>query len=434
MRRIIGAATVAIGLAACLLPVRVATMGTPGITPLPCGAGPWQADDPAFVALSGAKAYFGRTDGGAYRIEIPDRWNGDLVLYAHGYRAAGGKDGRTLRVADSPIRAHLIQQGFAWAASSYACNGYVPGQGLDSTVALTSLFTEANGGRQPRRTYLTGTSMGGHVTLLGMQEYPTMFAGGLAMCAAGPGLFDYYSAVGAAAEVITGVRFTRDGLREETSRMAELLGKPPDYTQEGRELASVEVRISGGPRPFAMEGLASRFLGNISGSALAGGASPSNRAVDTTGFHLEIAPGLGISTEALNSRARRLTADPQIRSASGPYEELVPFDGQIERPVLTMHGTGDLFVPIFLERTLKSAVDAAGRDNLLAQRIYRIAGHCQFSQPEMIRSFDDLVAWSTGGAKPAGDDVTTDLRDAGRRFTNPLRDGDPGHLGVSPTR
>jgi len=28
-------------------------------------------------------------DGGLYRIEIPDTWNGELVLYAHGYQPAG---------------------------------------------------------------------------------------------------------------------------------------------------------------------------------------------------------------------------------------------------------------------------------------------------------------------------------------------------------
>ena len=42
--------------------------------------------------------------------------------------------------------------------------------------------------------------------------------------------------------------------------MTEILGKPPDYTDKGRQLASVEIQISGGPRPFAVEGLASRFL------------------------------------------------------------------------------------------------------------------------------------------------------------------------------
>jgi dienelactone hydrolase len=413
-------------IAAWLVPTPAATMGRPGVNPVPCPSLTWEPQDPAFEALPGARAFFGSYDGGLYRMEIPERWNGDLVLYAHGYRAAGGTNGRRLTVGNAPIREHLVEAGYAWAASSYRCNGYVPGQGLEDTVALTDLFTKTNGGRAPGRVYLTGTSMGGHVALLGMQEYPTRFAAGLAMCPAGPALFDYFAAVGGAAEVITGVQFTRAGLRDDLAKMTGTLGRPPDYTAKGRQLASVEIQISGGTRPFAMEGLESRFLGNISGSALAGGTSPADRAVDTTGFTYAIEDGLGISAAALNERARRKTGDAGIRSPSGPYEELVPFDGQIARPLLTMHGTGDLYVPIFLERTLKRAVHAAGHDDLLVQRIYRIAGHCRFSDQEMTQAFDALVGWATRGARPAGDDVDADLSRAGMTFTNPLREGDPG--------
>ena len=117
----------------------------------------------------------------------------------------------------------------------------------------------------------------------------------------------------------------------------------------------------------------------------------------------------------------------------GPFDELVPFDGQIQRPLLTMHGTGDLYVPIHLERTLKRAVMDAKHDDLLVQRIYRIAGHCGFNVAEQAKSFDDLVTWVRQGIKPAGDDIFGDLRDAGRTFTSPLREGDPGGLTVTTT-
>jgi pimeloyl-ACP methyl ester carboxylesterase len=334
-------------------------------------------------------------------------------------------------VGNSPIREHLIDGGYAWAASSYRCNGYVPGQGLEDSIDLVSLFTALNGDREPERVYLTGTSMGGHVTLLGMHEYPTLFVGGLAMCPAGPGLFDFFAAVGGAAEVITGVRFTQGEVGSQTATMATMLGSPGDFTEKGRQLASVEIEISGGSRPFAMEGLESRFLANISGAALAGETSASNRAVDTRGFTYAIEPGLGISAEALNQQARRKTGDPAMRGPSGPFEELRPFDGQIERPLLTMHGTGDLFVPIFLQRTLKDAVVAAGNGDLLVQRIYRIPGHCGFSDQEMTRAFDDLVTWVTTGSRPAGDDVSASLANAGLTFTTPLREGDPGGVGVT---
>ena len=51
--------------------------------------------DPAGRVLS--TVYAAMVDGAAYRIEVPRRWNGDLVIYAHGYRGTG----RTVWV-DSP--------------------------------------------------------------------------------------------------------------------------------------------------------------------------------------------------------------------------------------------------------------------------------------------------------------------------------------------
>jgi pimeloyl-ACP methyl ester carboxylesterase len=413
---------------------RTNALGRPGITPVPCPDQAWQLGDPKFDALPGAKAYFGQYDGGIYKIEIPDTWNGELALYAHGYVPSSGAQGSALRVGNSPIRDHLIKEGYAWAASSYRCNGYVPGQGLLDTMALTDLFTKFNGGRAPQRVYLTGSSMGGHVTLLGMHEFPTSFAGGLAMCPAGPELFDFFAATAGAAEVITGVQMKLDTLQADLAKMNEMLGKPPDYTEKGRQLASVEIQISGGPRPFAMEGLGSsgRFAGNISGASLAGSTTPSNRAVMTTHIKYAIDEGLGLTADALNKGARRKALDAGIRNPMGPYDELVPFDGKLERPTLTLHGTGDLFVPIFLEQTLKRAVVAAGKESLLAQRIYRIAGHCGFSQPEMVKAFDDLATWVHKGTKPEGDEVYGDLSTAGLKFTNPLRPNDPGGIRVAP--
>jgi pimeloyl-ACP methyl ester carboxylesterase len=407
----------------------VESVGRPGLTPVSCPQQEWQAADASFTALPGARAFFGQYPGGVYQIEIPDNWNGELMLSAHGFVSNGGERGSQLRVRPPAIREHLVEQGFAWAASSYRCNGYVPGVGLEDTMALTALFTRFNDGTAPRRTYLTGTSMGGHVTLLGMHEFPTAFAGGLAMCPAGPELFDYFTAVGAAAEVITGITFADPrSVQRDVERMAAVLGRPPAYTEKGRQLAHVQIELSGGPRPFAVEGLESRFLQNISGGALAGSQSPSSRAVTNAHYTYRIDSALGLTSERLNAQVRRKAPDMSVRGASGPYDELVPFDGRIERPVLTMHGTDDLCVPIHLEQTLHRAVAAAGRDTLLVQRVYRIPGHCGFTVQEQARSFDDLVRWVRDGVRPEGDTVFGDLRDAGRRFTSPLREGDPGGL------
>jgi len=409
--------------------------GYSNFTPVPCGNQAWESVDPTFEALPGAKAYFGKYDGGVYHVEIPDKWNGELVLSAHGYVAAGQGRGTQLRVGEPLFRKHLVERGYAWAASSYRCNGYVPGQGLLDTIALVDLFKTLNGGRAAGRVYLTGTSMGGHVTVLGMHAFPTAFAGGLAMCAAGPELFDYFTAVSAASEVVSGLKFEPGNTREIGAKMNEIFGAPADYTDKGRAMANIEIDLSGGARPFAAEGLASggRFASNVTSGAnsMSGSTAPTSAVTTNMYYTYALDEELGLSGNHLSSMVRIKRPDNKYRDSTGPYAELFPFSGKIERPLLTMHGTGDLFVPIHLERTLNRAVTSAGEQDLLVQRIYRIAGHCGFNAEEEARAFDDLAAWVHGGPKPDGDNVIGNLRDAGKKFTNPLRQGDPGHLSVT---
>ena len=66
--------------------------------------------------------------------------------------------------------------------------------------------------------------------------------------------------------------------------MNAILGTPPHYTEKGRQLASVEIHLSGGPRPFAVEGLRPPVRRNISSGAARSPAAPRhrNRAVATT--------------------------------------------------------------------------------------------------------------------------------------------------------
>ena len=118
MRRRFFVSAVLIAASSALWTVPTESVGRPGITPVACPQQTWQPTDPAFDALPGATAYFGQYDGGIYRIEIPDRWNGELMLSAHGFTTNAGPRGSELRVGLPLIREHLIQEGFAWAASS----------------------------------------------------------------------------------------------------------------------------------------------------------------------------------------------------------------------------------------------------------------------------------------------------------------------------
>jgi pimeloyl-ACP methyl ester carboxylesterase len=379
--------------------------------------------------LPGASAFFGRYEGGLYRIEIPKQWNGELVLFAHGLRREDGPQGDLLApVFPLLLREHLIDRGFAWAASSYRCNGRVTGIGLLDTKALIDLFPKFTAGKAATRVYLTGQSMGGRITLLGLRHFPDVFGGGLAMCPADTDTTDFFTAVAAAAEYITGVQPTVATMQQDLATMSEVLGTPPSFTVKGRQLASIQLHISGGPRPFAGEGLAARFLANIADGV---GDRPGLRAATNAHVRYSLDPGLGLDAEKLNAAVRRRQPDPELRKADGTYFDIVPFDGKLQRPLLTGHGTGDLYVPISMQRALKRSVDAAGASSMLVQRIMRIPGHCQFSREEQVAAFDGLVRWVRDAVTPAGDDVLGDLTDAGRNFTNPLRPGDPGTVRIT---
>src|SRR6195952_5955369 len=81
----------------------------------------------AFEALPDADAWSGTLDAAGYRIEVPHTWNGILVMYAHGYAGTGN----VLTVTTPSIRDHLIEKGYAWAASSYSTNYYDVRAGIE---------------------------------------------------------------------------------------------------------------------------------------------------------------------------------------------------------------------------------------------------------------------------------------------------------------
>jgi len=153
---------------------------------------------------------------------------------------------------------------------------------------------------------------------------------------------------------------------------------------------------------------------------------PMTRASTNEGIDYRADPGFGFDGDVLNREVRRIPADPIFRNVA-THPDMAPTTGKLRDPLLTLHETGDLAVPISAERSYRLKVEAAGSGDLLVQRVIRAGGHCKFSDAEITQAWSDLVAWVAGKVKPAGDDVLGDLADAGRTFTNPLRPNDPGN-------
>jgi len=356
---------------------------------------------------------WGVHNGAGYRIEVPYSWNGELVMWAHGYRGTGLE----LTVDNHPLREYLIANGFAWAASSFSKNSYDPAQGAKDTHALTMFFAGKFG--RPVRTYITGASMGGHVTAIVAEQWPQSYDGAMPVCGVlgDYALFDFFLDFNLAAQTLSGIGahypFAADYLTVTVPATKAALGPAFPYVlnTEGQNFKSLVELRSGGMRPVFEQGFL--FWNGVAGDFLFGlgvgdGTLPRQPgvAVDNSDvvYQFDTDPALSAPEAAFNDAVQRVVADPQARHVNG-LSNVPPTTGDLKIPMLTLHTLGDLFVPFLMEEVYAKRVAAHNASQFLVQRATRDFGHCAFTAPELVRTFADLVAWVEHGVKPAGDNV-----------------------------
>jgi len=377
------------------------------------------------VDMASTSRYAGVLDGAAYYVEVPANWNGKLVMYAHGYRGTGA----ALTVSPPSIRRHLIQQGYAWAASSYSRNYYDVRAGVEDTNKLANQFNAitAAAGRTlaaPSRIYITGHSMGGHVTGAAIEAEAaatavnkTTYHGAVPMCGVmgDAELFNQFSAVQVTAQALAGLpRYPTANWADisalVTSTLFTTFPSVPNGTA-GARFKTVLQNITGGPRPLFDQGLA--FGGSFPSmwGALGGDGTISgilNKSMlDTRSYTYRI-DGDTAATDALNAAVLKLTpADGANRLRRDGLRWIPAVNGEFKIPVVSIHTLGDLFVPFSMQQVYRQRAEAKGNGAWLVQRAIRGASHCDFTVAEQVAAFEAMVAWERDGVKPAGDDVLT---------------------------
>ncbi|MFG2001824.1 hypothetical protein ACGFNU_22000 [Spirillospora sp. NPDC048911] len=365
---------------------------------------------PAIVRGEPSRVLQGVYRHAAYDIEVPPKWNGELVMWAHGYAGQG----KVLTVGPPPfgLRQRLLDQGYAWAASSYYANGYDVRAGVLGTHDLAVRF----GGlvRKPRRTFLVGASMGGHITGRSLEQYPRFYAGGLPMCGVmgDNALFDFFLDYHLAAQALSGVRAYPPGpdyLTVTVPKIQRALGidsLAPGATDIasplGRQFRAITVNRSGGQRPAADRAFSywKDFL--FSQGAAAEGTVAEAPGQLATNLRTRYAPNAPVDVDRSVQRVR--PQNPRARYS--PFLTQSPqIFGVPNVPVVSLHDLGDLFVPFSMERAYLADVTRHGRSRLLVQRAIRAAQHCEFTAAEAGAAWDDLSRWVHGGPRPAGDDV-----------------------------
>ena len=122
---------------------------------------------------------YGRLNQALYEIEIPSQWNGEVVMYAHGFV---GSEPFLHRWA--PLHCGSIsstREGFAVGRVQFQRQRLrSAGRCRTILLALLDFFKQHVG--VPRRAYIYGSSMGGHVLVSSLEEHPDVYAGALSEC------------------------------------------------------------------------------------------------------------------------------------------------------------------------------------------------------------------------------------------------------------
>jgi pimeloyl-ACP methyl ester carboxylesterase len=406
-----------------------------------------------------AQQYWGVHEAAGYRVEVPANWNGSLVMYAHGYRG----DGPLLTVSNPAIRSYLLANGFAWAASSYYRNHYDARAGVISTNALARHFDTITG-LKPERYFIHGHSMGGHVTLAAIEQFPNRtcpkgklghfcreavdflgtlaggvkYSGAVPMCGvnADTRLFDYFSDFNLVAAKLANVEVPRPAPDYATTYLPLIVAShfttfPTVNTPLGDKLEAATIELTGGPRPIvglSYPGFMSLLFGFGGGDGSIANVTNGRSVVSNIGriYQLDHDPKLSLEEYRFNKEILRVRADPQGNPSKLIGLEVIPkTTGNLHVPTVSMHTLGDLFVPFSMQQIYAERTKLWGQSGMFVSRAIRAAQHCEFSVPEQEQAFADMLRWVDQGVKPKGDNIlnrkAVQAESFGCQFTTPLR-------------
>jgi len=327
------------------------------------------------------------------------QWNGDLVVYAHGYVAynepvAIPED--QLVVGDISLPEVVNAFGYAFATTSYYTNGLAVRAAIPDLVDLVDVFI-MNQAVTPTRVYLTGASEGGLITALTLEEHPEVFDGGLAACGPLGGLepqaeylgdyrvvFDYYFPDLMPGPPITIPQSLIDGWESHYATEVEPVIASPTSAYSLTQLLNVTGAAYEPSDPLTMlttthGALWYNVFATNDAKAKLGGQPFDNSTRVYSGSD---------DDDRLNDAVQRFVAD---QVALDEMEAHYLPTGQLSVPLVTIHTTLDEIVPYWHEALYHDRVAASGAWSWLDSITVPRYGHCSFLPSEVVQAFLLLV-------------------------------------------
>lgn len=339
--------------------------------------------------------------GALYDIQLPEKWK-DLIIYNHGYI----NPQKPIYVPDEEVDGKTVadvvnELGFAYAASSYRANGLVGPEAVEDVVELVDAFINLHG--EPDRIYVVGVSEGALVTTLAVEKHGGIFSGGIAAC--GPVgdferqinylgdfqvLFNHYFP-GLIPGDPTGIpQTTIDQWLVDNSplkqKVTAAVNNNPTAASTVLEVADVPV-----DNVSDMNEIRSTIFSLLDYNVLATNDANQRLNGNAYGNAKRMYRGSGSIMDdlKLNHYIKRYTADA---SALSTIEKEFETSGDLSRPLVVTHTTGDQEVPYWHAPIYRKKVFSEGKflyhTNISVSNRY---GHCNFRQSELLASFSIMV-------------------------------------------
>ena len=329
----------------------------------------------------------------------PPNWNGDLIIYAHGYVPPQVPLVLPLEELILPDETFVpevfLTQGFAFATSSYHKNGVATEQASQDLLDLVNYFESLVPVGALKRVFIVGASEGGLVAIQLLEQHPNEFHAGLALCAPAGGapkqikyaedfrvVFDYFfpdvfpfGAFDVPSDAFTewesiyvpriSAAITSD--RRATSRLFSVTRAAIDPT---------DLKTA---TETAIDVLFYSVWGTPDLIATTGGIPHDNRFTIYVGL---------TNTLALNHQVERIRGDRQAEDYARTFYQTT---GDLDRPLVTLHNTLDPIVPFEHELIYKALVTGKHKSRFLISLPILAYGHCDFTTEQILGAFALMV-------------------------------------------
>jgi pimeloyl-ACP methyl ester carboxylesterase len=331
----------------------------------------------------------GTLDGASYRIDMPEKWNGVLLVYYHGY-----SEEPVVFATDkpSPMGTGFARAGFAVAQSGYSVTGWAVEQAIAETEALRRYAIGRYG--QPKETYVLGHSMGGELTIATIERYPNRYDGALPLC----GLLEPASlAIGRGGALLAAFHYYYPGLLPGPVDVDA--ATPLDEALVKKVLDALPSNPTGLAEMMALTRFKRQedLADNVVFSTYIQRDLQQKLGVPVMDNAETIYAG-GADDNALNDGVKRYSAPTAALSYLKTWYTPT---GLLLKPTLAVHTTYDPIIPATTVAYYADSVVRAASTDQFVQQYVKHDGHCNIGGPETAAALGELIRWKRSGVKPA---------------------------------